>query len=429
MNSDEFPIPQQNRPTVVDLFSGAGGTGLGFRDAGFRILGAIELNANAAKTYEENLSVGVKKIDVKNLSPVAYRRELNLRLWDLDVLVGCPPCQGFSRMRNKEGAEDDRNDLVLYYLEFVEEFMPRFAVFENVPGLVRTSHGRKFYGELCSGLRKLGYALDEREVDAVDYGVAQHRKRVIVVAGRDGEVPPFPLPTHGRPGTPEVVEGTRRPWRTVWDEIGDGKYPSLSAGENGEQEGRYPNHIAPATGEKVLSFIRKVPKDGGSRTEVPKQFWLQCHLSHDGHKDVYGRIAWDRPSNTITSGCTNPSKGRFVHPEQDRALTPREAAALQGFPDAFVFHGRGLAAQIGNAVPPPLAYAVAQTLMKRLLLDWPMQSMHTHSLTSILHTLDVWGGRSRAKNLAGSRGWAPLHPWRERVKGLANPWSLSLDDS
>jgi DNA (cytosine-5)-methyltransferase 1 len=368
--TEDQEMQQCNRPTVIDLFSGAGGTGLGFRNAGFRILGAVELDPYAADTYENNLHVHVKRVDIRELPPSVFCRELGLEPRELDVLVGCPPCQGFSRMRNQKGAEDGRNDLVLRYLEYVKTFMPRFAVFENVPGLIRTEHGRKFYRLLIESLRQLGYDLIEREEDIANYGIAQHRKRVVVIAGRDGEPPPFPQQTHGEPGSLEVAAKLCEAWPTVWDVIGNNKYPPLSAGENGECGGTYPNHIAPAITEaRVLEFIRMVPHDGGSRKDVERRFWLPCHLSHEGHADVYGRLAWRRQANTITAGCTNLSKGRFVHPEQDRSLTPREAAALQGFPDDYIFYGGNVASQIGNAVPPPFAYAIAKLLRKRLRLE------------------------------------------------------------
>jgi len=354
------------QPTLLDLFSGAGGTGLGFQQAGFRIIGAVELDPHAAETYSRNLAVDVTRSDIRKLEPSDLRETLNANKEELDVLVGCPPCQGFSRMRNERGADDQRNGLVLHYLRFVVELMPRFAVFENVPGVVDTEHGAALYLTLCNGLRELGYALGEYRLNAADFGVAQHRRRVIVIAGREGQSPPVPARTHSAPTSPSVLRGDQLAWRTVRDDIGNGKYPELKAGENGEDRGQFANHVAPATGRKVLEFIERVPPDGGSRTDVPEDYWLSCHRGHDGHRDTYGRLAWDRPSNTITSGCTNPSKGRFVHPEQDRALTAREAAALQGFPDTFVFYGARVAWQIGNAVPPPLASAIAAALRDQL---------------------------------------------------------------
>ena len=385
---------QSSRSTVIDLFSGAGGTGLGFQKAGFDIVGAVEIDKHASETYEKNLHVNVKRVDIRELSAQVFRHELELDLGELDVLVGCPPCQGFSRMRNHMGWEDGRNDLVLRYLEYVKAFMPQFAVFENVPGLIRTKHGQKFYQLLIEGLIGLGYNLTEHEEEIANFGIAQHRKRVIVLAGRDREKPPFPKKTHGKPGTLKVVEGLYRPWLTVWDVIGNNKYPQLEAGENGEQGGKYPNHIAPMiTESRVLEFIKMVPHDGGSRKDVEKYFWLPCHLTHDGHADVYGRLAWHRQANTVTGGCTNLSKGRFVHPEQDRSLTPREAAALQGFPDDYIFYGGDFASQIGNAVPPPLAYAIASLLKAILDQEKSTNHINNHLAMDTLHTVGVSNDR------------------------------------
>lgn len=355
-------------PTVIDLFSGAGGTGAGFAGAGFSILGAVEVDASAAKTYRENLKVEVNETDIRDLSPAEFRKQLRLKKNELDVLIGCPPCQGFSRMRNGQGADDERNDLVLSYLKFAEEFMPRYAIFENVPGILRYEFARTFYRRLCDGLRKLGYQLKEYEEDAADYGTPQHRRRIIVIAASGGEKMPELIKTHGDPSSDGVQSGKVRAWLTVEDAIGNGKYPKLEAGQRGEDEGKYPNHVAPTIkSQRVKEFIRNVPHDGGGRRQVPRERWLNCHLSENaGHADVYGRMAWGKPANTLTCGCTNVSKGRFVHPVQDRAVTYREAAALQGFEDSFVFYGTDISAQIGNAVPPPLSRALAIAIKREI---------------------------------------------------------------
>lgn len=352
-------------PTVIDLFAGAGGTALGFLQAGFRILAAVENDPNAARTYQQNIGVSPKVCSITEIDPKTLLQEIGLEPEELDVLVGCPPCQGFTRLRNEAGREDPRNNLILDYIGFVRTFRPRFAVFENVPGLRLTAHGRGFYDRLLAELEREGYIIEARLVDAADYGVPQHRRRIIVVAGL-GQEPPFPEKTHAAPESREVAAGKCLPWRTVRWAISD--LPPVEAGEEKEENGAYPNHAASRVGERVLSFIRLVPKDGGGRKQVEEKFWLRCHRRHNGHKDVYGRLAWDRPAGTITSGCINPSKGRFVHPEQDRALTLREAARLQGFPDNFRFYGgmKSAASQIGNAVPPPLARAIAEALLTRL---------------------------------------------------------------
>ncbi len=359
-------IINKNKPKVLDLFSGAGGSGLGFKETGFEIIGAIEIDQYCNETYEKNICVKVTQKDIRKINPKAYREELRITKRQLDVLVGCPPCQGFSRMRNDNGKNDKRNDLVNRYIDYVKEFMPRFALFENVPGIIRKKHGKVYYNKLIRGLKELNYHVIEKEENLANYGVPQRRKRVIVIAGRDGEIPPYPAPTHFSAKSKEAKSEKYSKYVTVKEAIGNGKYPKIKAGENGEKNGKYPNHIAPRTTERVLEFIKHVPKDGGSRKDIPKEFWLDCHLKHHGHSDVYGRIAWDKPSNTITTGCTNVSKGRFVHPEQNRAITYREAATLQGFPDSFIFYGKNIASQIGNAVPPPLAKAIAKCIFNQI---------------------------------------------------------------
>jgi DNA (cytosine-5)-methyltransferase 1 len=365
-------LTQTDSLSAIDLFCGAGGTGVGFIDAGYNILGALDNDANAAQTYSNNLGIKVLEEDIREVDPNWLRNQLGLGVGKLGVLAGCPPCQGFSRIRNKHGASDERNSLVLRYSSFVEEFKPKFALFENVPGLTRSTHGKRYYQQLLSALRALNYNPREFLLDAADFGVPQRRRRVIVVAGRDNVMPPPIVPTHGHPSSVEVLRGGRKPWVTVREAIRH--YPPLQAGE---KSASIPNHVAARTGmsvrgKRVLEFIKRIPKDGGSRHDLPRNEWLKCHKHVNGFKDVYGRLGWDVPSNTMTGGCTNPSKGRFVHPTQHRALTPREAATLQSFPDSFVFYGARIAQQIGNAVPPMLARAVADALAPLLASnEWP----------------------------------------------------------
>lgn len=351
-------------PKVLDLFAGAGGTGLGFLNAGFEIVGAIDIDPVAAKTYERNLGVKPVVADLQELAPSELSKLFNIKPYELDVLVGCPPCQGFTRMRNSAGISDVRNGLVLRYLEFVEALMPKFVLFENVPGIVNTEHGQRFYNALKDGLSTLHYIFDDVTLDAADYGVAQHRQRVILIGNRDKCPIIFPEPTHGDSENESVKTGLRNPWLTVREAIGD--LPSLGAGEKSD----IPNHFARSfKGNRVLNFIKLVPRDGGGRLDVAPEFWLDCHKKENcGHRDVYGRLSWDKPSGVMTSGCGNVSKGRFVHPEQHRGITHREAARLQSFPDSFVFEGYTdqVSLQIGNSVPPKLAEAIAIQIYMQL---------------------------------------------------------------
>ena len=192
------------KPNVVDLFSGAGGTGLGFFQAGFKLLGAIEIDPNSANTYAANLKVKTTLRNITDINPEEFLKPLGLLDSQLDVLVGCPPCQGFSRMRNGSGNGDPRNDLVLHYLDYVKEAKPKFAIFENVPGIIRTTHGKKYYRKLISGLRELGYYLTERLENAADYGVSQRRTRVVVIGSYKKKITIKPTKTHSPPNSEEV---------------------------------------------------------------------------------------------------------------------------------------------------------------------------------------------------------------------------------
>lgn len=207
--------------TVIDLFAGAGGSALGFIRASFRIAGAAEIDPDACRTYEGLIGVRPLCVDLSELPPEMAAGLWNVKPGEIDVLVGCPPCQGFTRLRNDAGASDPRNGLVMVFLEYVSYFRPRFLVFENVPGLIRLPHGKAFYLKLTKGLLRLGYRLRKKEVDAADYGVPQHRRRLIVIGARkDMGQPPFPRATHGDPRSPKVRSGRQLPWLTVRDAIG-----------------------------------------------------------------------------------------------------------------------------------------------------------------------------------------------------------------
>jgi len=328
---------------AIDLFCGCGGLSLGLQQAGFSVVAAIDLDPLATETYAKNHpDTKLFRGDIKKMKPTKIMKELGLRPGELDLLAGCPPCQGFSTLRTYNGGrvvEDPLNDLVFDFLRFVRVLKPRAIMMENVPGLYDDPR-LKTFGE---ALRKLKYDFSAAVLNAEDFGVPQRRRRMILLASRDGKV------TFAQP---------LRRKRTVRGTIA--KLPP--PGKSGDALHDYqPQHST-----KVLELIAKIPKNGGSRTDLPQEDQLECHKKCDGFADIYGRMAWGQTAPTITGGCINPSKGRFLHPDQNRAITLREAALLQGFPATYGFslaRGRYPAAQmIGNAFPPAFARRHAKQL-------------------------------------------------------------------
>jgi DNA (cytosine-5)-methyltransferase 1 len=329
-----LPRGRPRRPAALDLFSGCGGLTEGLRQAGFKVVGAIECDLLAVETYRANhksVKVEAKKIEL--VDPGAFRRRLKLAKGELDLMAGCPPCQGFSSMTTLNGklsATDERNDLVFQFVRFASEFLPRIIMMENVPGLASDPR----FEEVCNQLSSLGYDPDVRILNAADYNVPQRRKRMILLAALKGKVP-----FAGKCDQRKTV----RDAFAVFDEQDFSRDELHNLGER-----RSPD---------MLKLIREIPKDGGSRLDRGRNKQRPCHLKDcDGFKDVYGRMAWGQVAPTITGGCCNPSKGRFLHPEQDRNITLREAAILQTFPPMYSFclkRGKFAAAQmIGNALPP-----------------------------------------------------------------------------
>jgi DNA (cytosine-5)-methyltransferase 1 len=331
---------RRRTPTAVDLFCGAGGLTVGLKQAGFRVIGAVELDPVAADTYRANQRIPVLwTTDIRQLEATALMRTLSLRSGELDLLAGCPPCQGFSTMRTlkrRNSVPDDRNDLVVEFLRFVRVLRPRAVMLENVPGLNKDRRMRKF----ARVLRGMGYLVDQRIVDAADYGVPQRRQRMLLLATR-GFFMTVPAPVPYVATVRETIGGLPRPGKS-----GDALH---DVGESRRAD--------------VMDRIRRIPKNGGSRSDLPASSQLTCHSETNGFYDVYGRMAWNSVAPTITSGCSNPSKGRFLHPSQNRAITLREAALLQTFPAGYVFSmDRGkehAAAMIGNALPPRMIKAFA----------------------------------------------------------------------
>src|SRR5882724_5731558 len=323
----------KQKPIAIDLFSGCGGLTEGLRKAGFRVLGAVDIDETAVETYRLNHpDVEIWTKDIRDLTIRTVTRKLGIRKGQLDLVAGCPPCQGFSTMRTLNGNRsnrDKRNNLLFEFLRFIEELRPRAVMMENVPGLAKNSRFKQF----CSRLKELGYVGDHRVLNAAHFGVPQRRNRLIYLAGL---------------GSGIGFAKARKEGKTVRQAI----FSLPAAGKSGDPLHDMPERRSP----EVAKMIKAVPKDGGSRTDLPQKQQLECHKSCDGFKDVYGRMAWDKAAPTITTGCFNPSKGRFLHPVKNRAITIREAALLQSFRKGYKFRAKrgkvALALMIGNALPP-----------------------------------------------------------------------------
>lgn len=336
----------QREFVAIDLFAGGGGLTLGLKLAGFRVVGAVEIDELAAETYIDNhRDVRLWTTDIRQLDASHVRRSLRLKKRQLDVLAGCPPCQGFSSLTTKNGAKvvnDPRNSLVWDFARFAAELLPKAIMLENVPGLAKDPE----FSAVVAALRQLGYSIEFRIQNSAKFGVAQRRRRLILLGGLYGSVP-------------FADELTTQP-PTVRDVIGHLPNPGNS--------GDLLHDLPERRGARVQRIIQSIPSDGGSRSQLPDDMVLDCHRRVSGFKDVYGRMAWDAVAPTITSGCVNPSKGRFLHPSQPRTITLREAALLQGFPPNYRFSLRrgkyATAIIIGNALPPEFIRLHAVKVMK-----------------------------------------------------------------
>lgn len=350
--------------TGIDLFSGAGGFSLGALRAGLDIVGALELNPKAAKTYSENirrnngLSVPLINEDILPLEPADALRKWKIKAGQCDIIIGGPPCQGFSSHRIRDsGVDDPRNKLLCRYFEYVAEIRPRFFLVENVPGLLWPRHAeylKKFYAMGDNAEYKVYPPV---VLNACDYGVPQNRRRVFIL-GVDKRRPIDicwpPESTHTAPSESETP-GKEKKARWLTAEI------AFQQADESDPNNIHMNHSA-----ELVDLFRNTPPNGGSRSQSGRV--LNCHKSHDGHNDVYGRIDPKKPAPTMTTACINPSKGRFVHPTENHGITLRQAARLQTFPDNFVFHGGLMAGgeQIGNAVPVKLAEAILSSIVAAL---------------------------------------------------------------
>ncbi|WP_327578465.1 DNA cytosine methyltransferase [Streptomyces sp. NBC_00145] len=342
-------------PSAIDLFAGAGGATRGLRDAGFRVLAAVENDPEAAESYRKNHArVLLYETDIRSISTKQIAEAVDLKRGDLDLLKACPPCQGFSSLAKGE-VDQARNDLVLDVARFVNGFLPKVLLLENVPGLRRDHRLPQLIGEI----EKLGYSFMSALLDASKFGVPQRRKRFILIGVRANvqDLEPTANPLDYLPST--FLTGPKTA-RQALAHLARHSKPSD------------PLDIYRKSSETVLARISAIPV-GGNRFDLPEEHQLDCHrkLSNRSASGSYGRIKLDEPAPTMTTRCTTPACGTFVHPTENRGLTLREAATFQSFPVTYQFHGQygSIERQIGNAVPVRMAKGLG--LIARSLLDQP----------------------------------------------------------
>lgn len=365
---------------AIDIFSGCGGVSCGLSLAGFKLKSAVEIEKHAVDTYLNYgplKNVNVLNEDICNLSGEQILKAAKIKKDDIYLFAGCPPCQNFSRQNplNKNKTDEERKKLLFEFLRLIEEILPPFILMENVPG-IKSEFNNKILTEFLERLRK-HYDVKENVLNAADYGVPQARKRFVLHAVRkdineelikNGFIFDLPKVTHDKNGRNGLAK-----WKTVKETIGD--LPAISAGEEYGDDGKIHNHKCAGLSDTNLKRIRAIRNNGGSRSGLPEELVLNCHKKKDdegntfsGHGDVYGIMDPDKPAPTITGGCLCYSKGRYGHYSQDRAISIREAARLQTFPDDFIFSNSltDSALQIGNAVPIDLVKASGKVFMEAI---------------------------------------------------------------
>ena len=337
---------------AIDFFCGAGGLTRGLLDAGIEVLAGVDNDKRLQETYTHNNKPSrfINK-DLDDIEIHELREELKIQDEDTTLYAACTPCQPFSTLSRQNWEDDDRKILLLTFAEIVKECPPDFILVENVPGLNNGS-GKEIYNEFLEILEDCEFSEPAADLlDAKHFGVPQTRKRFILLASKEGSIS---LPT-------PITDPSQ--FVTVKECIGE--YPEIADGEESED---YLNHKARELQSHHKRIVEAVPKNGGSRGDITNtSILLKCHQDRpDAHRDVFGRMAWNKPAPTLTSRCSDVYSGRFIHPEQNRGISLREAAALQTFRDDYEFFGSsitGIARQIGNAVPVKLAKQLGKSII------------------------------------------------------------------
>lgn len=344
---------------AVDFFCGGGGMSYGMQKAGIRVLAGIDYELNCKETYEANIK-GAEFIlaDVFDLTTHELQKRLNLKRNDDElILIGCSPCQFWSIINTDKNKSEKSKNLLVEFRRFVEFFKPGHVVVENVPGVLR----KKEESGLASFISWLeeeqnGYKVHFNVHNVSDYGVAQNRKRFTLIASRVSKEEIVPIKKEGKK-------------LTVKDIIGiENGFPKISAGHKDKTTFM---HTVPSISTINKERLCLVKKDGGNRLGFASNQKLQlaCFIGRDdSFKDTFGRLWWDKPSPTITTKFFSVSNGRFVHPDEDRALSLREGASLQSFPKNYKFYGKSvssIARIIGNAVPPEYARRIGLAIINK----------------------------------------------------------------
>lgn len=371
----DLNFTDSNPIQILDFFSGAGGTSLGFAAINqvvpmFHFLAGCDINPVSAATYGKNFGTPTICEDILEIAntTASIREFLNRVGFDDSkptILIGCAPCQGFSSHRKKhwDNEDDDRNSLVIAFSHIVTEVNPDVFVMENVPEFLSNRYWR-YFSKAREMFYEAGYTVKQNIYNSAEFGVPQERFRSIIVGMKKN----FLLP-----------EGCFAPdeYKTVRDAI-----EGLRSLEAGASDPTDALHKAVAHKRSTIEVIKKVPHDGGS---LPQGEGPACLERVNGFYDVYGRLSWDKPAITITHYARNPASGRYTHPIQDRGLTAREAARLQSFPDGFLFEGKSddIYRQIGEAVPPLLSCGVAVNVLIEYLSTEPTNAQIQAGMKSI----------------------------------------------
>ena len=346
-----------NELTAVDAFCGAGGLSIGLKQSGFDVKASFDVDPTCIETMCSNpkhVLHGPIQADIRDLLNGELQRVIGLKVGELDFLAGGPPCQGFSVQRTTGEDHDERNLLVDDYGDLIADLFPAFFLMENVPGL-SGKRGQKILEAFERRMQSAGYFIHKRTLDAQDYGVPQRRRRVFVIGERaGGHQPQFEWP----PCSPTP--------KTVREVIGNLPAPPMDGSDHPLYRGHRADRLSEINKLRLLAL-----SEGQGRTDLPPNLLAECHKTSAeivGHRNVYGRMEWDRVAPTITARFDSFTRGKFGHPEQVRSISLYEGALLQTFPADYKFSGNKIevARQIGNAVPPRLAKKLGKSIAQAL---------------------------------------------------------------